>query len=143
LAYLLNEKNVIRLLSMFDQLKERVHVLKKESMVLYYSSRDPSLALWKKAFIALVIGYLFSPIDLIPDFIPIIGYLDDLLIVPAGIYIALKIIPQEILDSARQKVTQHEMEKKPVGYKTSLVIIFLWLISIIIFVYWLLKLLSI
>lgn len=69
----------------------------------YKDKRIPFLA---KIFIGMVIGYALSPIDLIPDFIPIIGYLDDLIIVPLGIFLALKMIPKDILDEYKKKLEQ-------------------------------------
>ena len=124
---------------MLDNIKNKAQQLKKQTMVIYYSYQDPNLSFWKKAYIALVIGYLFSPIDLIPDFIPVIGYLDDLIIVPIGIYFAFKIIPPEVLASAREKASKTDINKSPVGYKTSIIILFIWISSIIIFSYFIYK----
>ena len=93
---------------MLDRFKEKVKELKKESLVLYYCYRDPRLPIWKKSIIAFVIGYLFSPLDLIPDFIPVLGYLDDLIIVPFGIYISLRIVPEEILTAASNKADENK-----------------------------------
>ena len=115
---------------MIQNIQNKVKKLKRESLVLHFSYKDPNLALWKKVFIGLVIGYLFSPIDLIPDFIPIIGYFDDLLIVPIGIAISLRLIPQEILEESRKKVNEKELVNLPVGKKTAIVIILIWLIGL-------------
>lgn len=125
---------------MFQKLKNKVKILKEQSLVLYYSYKNPKLSLWKKIFVGLVIGYLFSPIDLIPDFIPIIGYLDDLIIVPLGISICLKLIPKEILDESRRKVQQNEITNLPIGKKTAIFIILLWIIGIFFLVFFILKL---
>ncbi len=117
---------------MLQNFREKVKQLKKESLVLYLAYTDPSLATWKKIFVGLVIGYLFSPIDLIPDFIPIIGYIDDLLIVPLGIYISLKIIPPELLKEKRKILQEQEIQNIPVGKKTAILIIFLWIFGIVV-----------
>lgn len=122
---------------MLDKFKDKVRTLKKDSIVLYYAYSDKRLPLWKKWFIACVIGYLFSPLDLIPDFIPVIGFLDDLIIVPSGIYISLKLIPEDILISAKRKAEENKENKFPIGYKTALLIILVWIISLFILFYWL------
>ena len=75
-----------------------------EIRVLYHASRDPRTFWMVKLFVVLVIAYAISPIDLIPDFIPVIGYLDDLILVPLGLYLSFKMIPAEVLESARNKV---------------------------------------
>ena len=124
-------------------LSSKVKTLKENSYTLYLVYTDQRLTWWKKYFLAVVIGYLFSPIDLIPDFIPIVGYLDDLIIVPVGIYIALKLIPTDILEEAKKKSELEENKSIPIGYKTSIVIIGIWIIGIIIIVYWLLKVFNI
>jgi uncharacterized membrane protein YkvA (DUF1232 family) len=121
---------------MLQNLKNKVHVLKRNSLVLYFAYKDPRLSIWKKLFIALVIGYLFSPIDLIPDFIPIFGYLDDLLLVPLGIYVAVKLIPSEILEQAKLKSLENNINQIPVGYKTSVFIVIFWIIGIVILLLW-------
>ena len=126
-----------------QRLSSKGHKLKQNSYTLYLVYTDNRLVWWKKYFLALVIGYLFSPIDLIPDFIPIIGYLDDLLIVPAGIYIALKIIPADIYEEAKKRSELEENKNIPIGYKTSIVIICIWLIGIFAILFWLLNVLNI
>ena len=125
---------------MLKKVKNRVKKLKEQSLVLYYAYKNPKLPLWKKIFVGLVIGYLFSPIDLIPDFIPIIGYLDDLIIVPLGISISLKLIPKDILDESRRKVQENEIKNLLVGKKTAIFIILLWIVSIFSLLFLILKL---
>ena len=80
--------------------------LKQKTFILYWAYRDPATPWFAKAFAAVVVAYAFSPMDLIPDFIPVLGYLDDLLLVPLGVALALKMIPAEVLDNARQKTRQ-------------------------------------
>lgn len=89
-------------------LKEKASLLKKEVMVIYYAllnNRTPFLA---KIFAAITVGYLLSPIDLIPDFIPVLGLLDDLLLVPLLIKISVSLIPKSILEEIRLKVNANE-----------------------------------
>jgi len=86
-----------------NRLKEKILSLKSEAYVLYLASKDKRVPWYAKALAAVVIAYLLSPIDLIPDFIPVIGYLDDIIIVPAGIALTIKLIPAEALEEFKQK----------------------------------------
>lgn len=115
---------------MLQKLKKKVKELKKQSLVLYYAYSDKRLPFWKKLFIGLVIGYLFSPIDLIPDFIPVIGYLDDLLLIPLGIIISLKLIPPDILADSKKIAEEQANSSFPIGKKTAFFIIILWIVGI-------------
>ena len=103
--------------------------LKSETYALYLAYRDPRMPLHAKLFVALVVGYAFSPIDLIPDSIPVLGYLDDLIIVPLGVALAVRMIPEDVLSESRQKA--REMVKKgdtPVSRGAAAVIVVLWLV---------------
>ncbi|KIL36462.1 hypothetical protein SD71_07595 [Cohnella kolymensis] len=84
--------------------KQWAKQLKSNIRVLYLACRDPRTPWYAKWFAVCVVAYAFSPIDLIPDFIPVLGYLDDLILVPLGIVLALKMIPGEIITDCRQKV---------------------------------------
>jgi uncharacterized membrane protein YkvA (DUF1232 family) len=88
--------------------------LKNEIVALYLASKHPRTPWYAKVLAALILGYALSPIDLIPDFIPVVGYLDDLIIVPAGITLLIKIIPRDILEECRAKArsTFSEREQK-------------------------------
>lgn len=82
---------------MFSKIKNWAKQLKRQIYVLYLAYKDPRMPLFTKIFTVSVVAYAFSPIDLIPDFIPILGYLDDLILVPLGVYFALKLIPKPVL----------------------------------------------
>lgn len=84
--------------------KDRVKRLHTEVRVLYLALKDPRMPWYARIFAALVVAYALSPIDLIPDFIPVLGLLDDLLLVPAGIYLVMKMVPDEVLEEHRQKI---------------------------------------
>ena len=127
---------------MLTNYKNTVKRLKKQSLVLYFAYSDSRLPLWKKIFVSLVIGYLFSPIDLIPDFIPVIGYLDDLIIVPIGIYISLRLIPSEILEDSKKRIEEEDIQQIPVGRKTALLIILIWIVGLSLVLIFLLRLIS-
>ncbi len=77
--------------------------LKRETYALYLAYRHPGVPWYAKAFSACVVAYAFSPIDLIPDFIPILGYLDDLILIPLGIALAMHMIPPEIMQDCRDE----------------------------------------
>ena len=78
-------------------------MLKRETYALYLAVRDPRTPWYAKAVAAAVVAYALSPLDLIPDFIPVIGYLDDLIVVPLGIALALKLIPEPVMRECRQR----------------------------------------
>jgi uncharacterized membrane protein YkvA (DUF1232 family) len=101
--------------------------LKSETYALYLAYRDPRVPWYAKLFAALVLAYALSPIDLIPDFIPVIGYVDDLLILPAGIALALKMIPKNVMDDARTAAADAMRSDKPVSWVMAVVIILIWL----------------
>lgn len=88
---------------MLTALKTRTRALKREAYALSIAMRDPRTPWYARAFLALVVAHTFSPIDLIPDFIPVLGYLDDLIITPLGIFLALKMIPPAVMAEARQQ----------------------------------------
>lgn len=115
---------------MLQKFKNQVKELKKQSLVLYYAYSDHRMPFWKKMFLGLVVGYLFSPIDLIPDFIPVIGFLDDLLLIPLGISVSLKLIPQDILADSIKKADEQINPSFPVGKKTAFLIVILWITGI-------------
>jgi uncharacterized membrane protein YkvA (DUF1232 family) len=82
---------------MLTRLRHRARVLKAELYALYLAMRDPRVPLAARIVVACVVGYAFNPIDLIPDFVPILGYLDDLILVLLGIALALKLIPPDVM----------------------------------------------
>ena len=129
--------------TMISKVKTKVKDLKKETYALYLVYKGRRVSWWKRLFLGFVIGYLFCPIDLIPDFIPVLGYLDDLVLVPLGISIALKIIPREIVEECRKKAMEEQLEEVPIGKKTTLVIIFIWITGLGIFLIWVIDLLRI
>ena len=88
---------------MLRSLKVRAKHLRDETYALYLAYKDPRVPWYAKVCAALVVAHTVSPIDLIPDFIPILGYLDDLVITPLGLFIALRMIPPEVMAAARQQ----------------------------------------
>lgn len=112
---------------MFEKWKDRAGLLKTEVYAIYLAYKDPRVPWYAKIFAACVVGYAFSPIDLIPDPIPIIGYLDDLILIPLGIAIALKMIPKEVLAECREQAKEMMLQGKPVNRIAAMVIILIWI----------------
>jgi uncharacterized membrane protein YkvA (DUF1232 family) len=112
------------------KLKNKAASLKKEAYALYIAARDPRVPWYAKAFLGLVLAYAFSPIDLIPDFIPVLGYLDDLILIPLGITLALKMIPAQVMLDARKQAEELLLRGKPISRAGAIIIIVIWLIVI-------------
>ena len=96
-------------------------------MALYLACRDPSVPWYAKLAAICVVAYAFSPIDLIPDFIPVLGYLDDLILVPLGVALALRLMPGEILEANRRKA--EELAAKPRNWFAASLFILIWLLA--------------
>lgn len=112
-------------------LKKRAHALTEEAFALYIAARDPRVPWYARVFMGLVLAHTFSPIDLIPDFIPVLGYLDDLIITPLGIALALKMIPAEVMADARRQAAQSFRQGQPVSRIEALIVIAVWLVIVI------------
>jgi uncharacterized membrane protein YkvA (DUF1232 family) len=101
--------------------------LKSETYAVYLAYRDPRTPWYAKVLAALVVSYALSPIDLIPDFIPVLGYLDDLLIVPAGLALAVKLIPGEVMADCRARAEEEGAGDKPVNRAAAAAAVCIWL----------------
>ena len=112
---------------MLQKLKKIARALKSDLIALYLSYRDPRVAWYAKLFTLGVVSYAFSPVDFIPDFIPVLGYVDDLVIVPLGIFLALKMVPNAVIEENRVKA-QH-MLNKPRNWIAASLIMAIWLIA--------------
>ena len=125
---------------MIEKIKSRARALKNEAIAVYIAAKDPRTPWYVKALIFFVVANTFSPIDLIPDFIPILGYLDDLIIIPGGLWLAVRLIPPEVLEEARGKVPGSSVERS-VGYIGAASIVITWIVILISLIY-LIKFLS-
>jgi uncharacterized membrane protein YkvA (DUF1232 family) len=108
--------------------KLRARQLQAEVYALYLAYRDPRVPWYAKAVAACVVGYALSPIDLIPDFIPVLGYLDDLVLIPLGIALVLRMIPPAVMDECRARARAELVDGKPVGRAVAAVIVAIWLV---------------
>jgi len=121
-------------------LRQNARRLKAETYALYLAYRHPLTPWYAKVFTGLVVAYAFSPIDLIPDFIPILGYLDDLLLVPLGIALALRMIPATVMDACRAQAQKDLVGEKPVNWLVGVLILAVWIGAAVVGILWLVHL---
>ncbi|MEO6868440.1 MAG: YkvA family protein [Ginsengibacter sp.] len=121
-------------MSLIQTLKQKAKKLKAEAQVLMIAYKDKRTPLTAKILIGITIGYLLSPIDLIPDFIPVLGLLDDLIIVPALIALSIKLIPEIVLHDARENLANNPLRYKKNNWIFASIIIIIWLL-LLIFIY--------
>lgn len=121
---------------MLAELKQRARHLKSESFALYLAARDPRTPWYAKLLVAGIVAYAFSPIDLIPDFVPVLGYLDDLILIPLGIALAMKMVPHSVLAECRARAQETMQNGKPVSRAAGAVIIVIWLSLAALFAVW-------
>jgi len=118
------------LAAMLNQLKARARELKREAYAIYIAARDPRTPWYVRALVFFVVAHTFSPIDLIPDFIPVIGYLDDLIITPGGIWLAVRLIPPGVMEEARATAAVRDVDRS-VGKVGAMIIILVWIVAVI------------
>jgi uncharacterized membrane protein YkvA (DUF1232 family) len=114
--------------SLLGKMKNWARGIKRNVFVLFLAYRDPRVPWYAKLFAALVVAYAFSPIDLIPDFIPVLGYLDDLIIVPLGIALALRMIPPVVVEECRVRAEEIRKNGKPRNWVTGAIFILVWVV---------------
>jgi uncharacterized membrane protein YkvA (DUF1232 family) len=106
-------------------LRERVHALRVDAHAVWLSARDPRVPWYAKLLGLIITGYALSPIDLIPDFIPVLGLLDDLVLIPAGIWLMMRLIPEDVF--VEHRATAEVASRRPVSRTGAAVILLLWL----------------
>lgn len=109
-----------------ERWKKRSALLKSQLYALYLAYRDPRVPWYAKVFGALVLAYALSPIDIIPDFIPVLGYLDDIVLIPLGITLAIRMIPREIMEECRQSAQVALSSRQVKTWPAVLLIILIW-----------------
>jgi uncharacterized membrane protein YkvA (DUF1232 family) len=120
---------------MLNQLKLWAKKLKKQLFILYLAYKDERVSWYTKLFTACVVAYAFSPIDLIPDFIPVLGYIDDIIIVPLGIMIALKMLPKNVIEDCTLKAEELIQNEKPQNWVAGSIIIIVIIIIVWILIF--------
>lgn len=109
-----------------EKIKSWAKNLKKQIFILYFAYKDERVPWYAKLFTAGVVAYTFSPIDLIPDFIPILGYLDEVILVPIGIMFAMKMIPKAVIADCEIKAEELMISGKPKNWVAGSLILLLW-----------------
>ena len=127
--------------SLFQRLRQRAKALKADILALWFAYRDNRTPWYAKLWTAMVVGYAFSPIDLIPDFIPVLGYVDDVILLPLGILVAIRLIPKEVLTDSRRKAQMWLEEKrgKPKNWPAAILIALLWVALLLTICYTILR----
>ncbi len=108
--------------------RERARQLKRELYALMLAYKDRRMPWYARIFLICLLGYAFSPLDLIPDFVPILGYLDDLILLPLGIVLAIKLIPPIVLQESRAQAETLLAKEKPTNWGGAVAIVFIWLL---------------
>ena len=111
---------------MLGTLRGWARALKTETLALYLVARDPRVPWYARLFIAGVVAYALSPIDLIPDFIPVLGYLDDLILVPLGLALAVRMVPSDVLEECRARAREELAGQRPRSRGAMLAIVGIW-----------------
>ena len=122
--------------------KDKANKLKLEVFALYLAYKDPRTPWYARLAAICVAAYAFSPIDLIPDPIPVLGYLDDLVLLPLGVLLVLKLIPPEVMADCRRQAQESLGKNKPVSWAAAGAIVLVWLITISLLLLWLRRILS-
>jgi len=110
--------------------RKKVKSLKSETYALYLAYKDPRTPWYARLMLLIVVGYALSPIDLIPDFIPVIGSLDDLIIVSLGFFIAMKMIPKDVLKECRERAKERFGKPREKSWTAAIIIVAIWLLAI-------------
>lgn len=111
-------------------LKERARNLKQDIPAVFLALKDKDTPMLAKIFACITVGYALSPIDLIPDFIPVLGYLDDVIILPALIAVTIKLIPSDVLEKNRAAARDLWKDKKPEKWYLAIPIVLIWLLIV-------------
>jgi uncharacterized membrane protein YkvA (DUF1232 family) len=115
---------------LWEKIKQGSQVLNNQVYALYFASRDKRTPWYAKALAILVVAYAVSPIDLVPDFIPVVGYLDDLILIPAGVALTLKLIPPEVMAEAVERAQKAEAFGGTSKWIGILIIVMVWIIGL-------------
>jgi uncharacterized membrane protein YkvA (DUF1232 family) len=114
---------------MFDRLRRWAAALKRDVLALWFAYRDPRTPFLAKLLAMLIVAYALSPIDLIPDFVPVLGYLDELLLLPGAIYLAIKLVPEPVMQDSRARAAAwvEGRNASPRSYLAAAIIVLIWL----------------
>jgi uncharacterized membrane protein YkvA (DUF1232 family) len=119
-----------------DSLRNRARLLKRETLTLYLAARDPRTPWYAKLLAVIIVAYALSPVDLIPDFVPVLGYLDELVLIPAGIALVIRLVPEEVMADARSRASEVVGRAKKTAIWAAVVIVAVWLLVAWVVVRW-------
>lgn len=123
-------------MGLLERLKGRAALLKRETLALYLAARDPRTPWYAKLLAVAIVAYALSPVDLIPDFIPVLGYLDELVLVPAGIALVLKLVPEDVMAEARARAGDVVGRAKKTAVWAGAVIVAIWVLVAWVVIRW-------
>jgi uncharacterized membrane protein YkvA (DUF1232 family) len=115
-------------------MRKRARTLKRDAVAVWLAARDPRVPWYAKLVAAAVAAYALSPIDLIPDFVPVLGYLDDIVIVPAGVLLTIRLIPDGLIDEFRAEAARRE--ERPVSVVGAALIVLFWIAALVLTAWW-------
>ncbi len=119
---------------MWRRIKDWARAVRRDVHALWLAGRDPRVPWYAKAFALLIAAYALSPIDLIPDFVPILGYLDEVILLPPAILLAVKLVPPELM--AEHRATAARAEARPVSRAGAAMVVALWVLAAVALVWW-------
>ena len=119
---------------MWQRMKDWARTVRRDVHALWLAGRDPRVPWYAKAFALLIAAYALSPIDLIPDFIPILGYLDEVILLPPAILLAVRLVPPELM--AEHRAAAAEAEGRPISRAGAAMVVGLWLLAAVALVWW-------
>jgi uncharacterized membrane protein YkvA (DUF1232 family) len=120
------------------RLRQWARTVKRDVLILYLAARDPRVPWYAKVIAACVAAYALSPIDLIPDFIPVLGYLDDVIIVPLGIVLAMRLIPPSLREE-HQRTAIKRCQQRPASCGGAAIILSMWCVAGVALLFWFMK----
>ncbi|MCU0805486.1 MAG: YkvA family protein [Burkholderiales bacterium] len=123
-------------MALLERLRQRAAFLKQETLALYLAARDPRTPWFAKLLGIVIVAYALSPIDLIPDFVPVLGYLDELVVIPAGIALLLRLVPPEVMADARARAAEAVGRAKRTALWAAAVILAIWALVAWVVVRW-------
>lgn len=121
---------------LLEKLKRAAGRLRTETYALYLAARHPATPWYARLIVTAVVAYAFSPIDLIPDFIPVLGYLDDLILVPLGIAIAIRLVPVAVMHECRTRAASSLQGRTPVSRTAGMVVVLVWVTAALLCLVW-------
>lgn len=116
---------------MVENMSEKAAKMLVDVYALFLGLGDKRVPWYAKTVAAITVGYAFSPIDLIPDFIPVLGQLDDLLLIPVGVYVAMKLIPEDTIDDLRAKAQSMMEGNKPTSWVAGGIVVTIWILALV------------